>query len=318
MDHLDLRALDEIAADATVSPIEVDVAGWWCKAAPDLPFRRCNVARPPLGAGRDPSAVRAALVEVRAWYAAHGRRLIVQVSSADPDAAALDAVLAAEGLALEAPVHLQVATLADLAAPAGPNSVDRPGGAPPIDHVAPGAAAISGKSVDRRVGAPAIDHVAADAPAIDRPGGAGVGVEVRAGVDEPWARAYGAIHGGGSTQEARTAAYGRMLAALGDRALAATVVDESGATIGLGFGVVDRGWLGIFGMGTAPGHRRRGIASSIVRALAVAAAEHGATRAYLQVETDNAPAIACYERLGFATSHGYHYRSDAPDPDQGC
>ncbi len=60
---------------------------------------------------------------------------------------------------------------------------------------------------------------------------------MRTGVDEAWALAYGAIHGGGPVQEARTAAYGRMLAALGDRALAATV-DDGGLTVGLGFGVV--------------------------------------------------------------------------------
>lgn len=270
MDLLDQRALDEIASDATVSPIEADVAGWWCKAAPELPFRRCNVARPPLGAGRDAAGVRSAVAEVGAWYAGHGRRLIVQVSSADPEADALDAVLAELGLTVEAPVHVMVA-----AATAG-----------------------AGSAVGRSAGAA---HCA----------------EVRTGVDEAWALAYGAIHGGGPVQEARTAAYGRMLAALGDRALAATV-DEGGATVGLGFGVVDRGWVGIFGMGTSPTHRRRGIASAIVGALVREAAGRGASRAYLQVETDNAAAIACYHRLGFAVSHGYHYRSDHPDPDQGC
>ena len=266
MDVGDLRALDEIASGATPSPLEADVAGWWCKAAPDLPFRRCNVARPPLGAGDDPDKVRSALAAVRGWYAAIGQRTIVQVSSADPSADALDAILAAEGLAVEAPVHVMVAAL------------------------------------DRIVD-----------PSIVRPG-----AEVQAGVDEAWAHAYGVIHGGGATQEGRTAAYGRMLAAFGDRALAATVVDEQEATVGLGYGVLDRGWLGIFGMGTAPAHRRRGIASAIVRALADEATERGATRAYLQVETDNAAAIACYERLGFTVSHHYHYRSEGLDPTQGC
>ena len=274
MDVADLRALDEIASDATPSPIEADVAGWWCKAAPDLPFRRCNVARPPLGAGDDPERARTALAEVRAWYADIGQRTIVQVSSADPSASALDAVLAAEGLSIEAPVLVLVAAVGDLRA-----GVDHP---PPRDEIDPTSAVVA------------------------------------AGIDEPWARSFGVIHGGGATQEGRTAAYGRMLAAFGDRALAATVVDEQEATVGLGYGVLDRGWLGIFGMGTAPAHRRRGIASAIVRALADEATERGATRAYLQVETDNAAAIACYERLGFTVSHHYHYRSEGLDPTQGC
>jgi ribosomal protein S18 acetylase RimI-like enzyme len=288
VDPVALRRLDEIAGDATPGTVEEEVAGWWCKAAPDVPFRRANVVQPPVGAGLDPEACRSALAAVRTWCAERGQRLIVQVSSADPDAAVLDALLAAEGLVVEAPVHVLVADLAAL------KPVDRPGDAPAIDQVAPGT------------------------PTIDRPGGAGVAVAVRVGVDEPWARAHGAIPGGGPTQEVRTAAYGRMLAALGDRALAAAAVDERWATIGLGFGLVDRGWLGIFGMATDPAHRRRGIASSIVRALAASAIDRHAAHAYLQVETDNGGAIACYERLGFVRSHGYHYRSAGLDRTIGC
>ena len=76
--------------------------------------------------------------------------------------------------------------------------------------------------------------------------------------------------------------------------------------------------LGIFGMGTAPSHRRQGIATAVVDALLTAAAERGTQQAYLQVETANDGAIALYRRLGFERSHGYHYRSDGMDPEQGC
>jgi GNAT superfamily N-acetyltransferase len=34
----------------------------------------------------------------------------------------------------------------------------------------------------------------------------------------------------------------------------------------------------------------------------------GAVDAYLQVDADNAPALAFYERAGFWPHHGYHYR----------
>jgi ribosomal protein S18 acetylase RimI-like enzyme len=256
---VDARLLDEIAAAATVSPIEEDLGGWWCKAAPDLPFRRCNVALPADAAGLDRAAFDEVLPIVRRWYHERGRRLIVQVSSASPGSEQLDGWLAGEGLDVEAPVHILVA---------GSAPGDRPGRDP-----------------------------------------AGERVAVTAGIDGAWAAAYGDVHGGDATQRARTAAYGRMLAAFGDRALGASCAID-GRIVGVGFGVLDRGWMGVFGMGTSPEHRRQRIATSIVDALRAAAASLGADRAYLQVETDNPAAIALYEGLGFARSHGYHYRSE--------
>ncbi|HEX5616641.1 MAG TPA: GNAT family N-acetyltransferase [Acidimicrobiia bacterium] len=80
------------------------------------------------------------------------------------------------------------------------------------------------------------------------------------------------------------------------------------AVAGLGLGVFERGWLGVFGMATAPAHRRHGVASAVVRALAGAAAARGIRRAYLQVEQDNAGARALYEVLGFRHAYSYHYR----------
>ncbi|MEZ5184035.1 MAG: hypothetical protein R2702_19540 [Acidimicrobiales bacterium] len=42
----DLEALDEIASETTLR-LEAGIAGWWCKAAPDLPLlqRRPPTAR---------------------------------------------------------------------------------------------------------------------------------------------------------------------------------------------------------------------------------------------------------------------------------
>jgi ribosomal protein S18 acetylase RimI-like enzyme len=46
-------------------------------------------------------------------------------------------------------------------------------------------------------------------------------------------------------------------------------------------------------------------------------ASQGAAVAYLQVDTQNDPAIAVYRRLGFAPAYGYHYR-DAPGAPAGA
>lgn len=257
---MDRRRLDQIATAATPSPIEVEVAGWWCKAAPDLPFRRCNVAVPPHDAADDPEAFADGLDQVRRWYHGQGLRLIVQVSSARPGWGRVDSWLDGDGLGVEAPVHL-------MTRPIGPD--------------------------DR-------------APCPPR-------VRAAAGIDEPWAEAFGVVFGGGAVEVARTQAYGRMLGAFGDRALGASC-QVDGQIAGVGFGVLDDGWLGIYGMGTATAHRRRGIATDVVRALLSAGRGRGAGHAYLQVETGNADAIGLYEGLGFATSHGYHYRSEADGP----
>ena len=130
-----------------------------------------------------------------------------------------------------------------------------------------------------------------------------VEVSVSVGVDAVWAAEYGAVHGHDAVSRARVEAYGRMLADLGPSAVAA-VARRDGELAG--FGVRERGWLGVFGMGTAPAHRRRGVARAVLGALA----EGGDS--YLQVEVDNAPAQALYRGLGFTESHRYHYRVSAP------
>lgn len=289
----DLRLLDEIAADATVSPIEADVAGWRCKAAPELPFRRCNVASPPTDAGADGHSFTAALDEVRRWYHDRGLRLIVQVSTAMVHPAAVDGWLAADGLTVEAPVHILVSEAVSEAVPDAVPGQEAPSGQE-SPYVASGQRRGAGRS-ERRSAT----------------------VTVTAGIDETWADVSGVVHGGDATAHTRALAYGRMFAELGDRALGASAMLD-GQVVGVGFAVLDRGWLGIFGMGTAPAHRRQGIASDVVSALRAAAAARGVHRAYLQVEVDNAAALRLYEGLGFRHSHDYHYRSEGTDLSQGC
>lgn len=102
----------------------------------------------------------------------------------------------------------------------------------------------------------------------------------------------------------------RTEAARGSRGDAA---DQPGsASAGVGFAVLERGCAGVFGMGTAVAWRRRGVGGALLGALAIEARDRGATRLYLQVETDNDAAQGLYRGLGFTCSHGYHYRVSAP------
>ncbi|CAN5181491.1 GNAT family N-acetyltransferase [soil metagenome] len=84
-------------------------------------------------------------------------------------------------------------------------------------------------------------------------------------------------------------------------------MDIDGQTAALGATAVDGDWAGIFGMRTLPGHRRKGLARRILGALLDMAEGQGARRAYLQVEADNAPAIALYGGLGFSPAYCYRY-----------
>tara|TARA_R110002110_G_scaffold91244_14_gene237234 strand:+ start:1281 stop:2057 length:777 start_codon:yes stop_codon:yes gene_type:complete len=86
------------------------------------------------------------------------------------------------------------------------------------------------------------------------------------------------------------------------------VAIRDGQPVAAGLGVLQDGWLTILGMQTAPDHRRAGHAATILRGLADWAGGEGATKAVLQVESDNEPASRLYERAGFATAYDYHYR----------
>lgn len=87
---------------------------------------------------------------------------------------------------------------------------------------------------------------------------------------------------------------------------ALATVDGQAAAVGLG--VLERGWVGVFCMGTRTEFQRRGAAKAVLNALAAWGQAQGATQMYLQVMAKNQAAIALYEGVGFATTYQYHYR----------
>lgn len=86
-------------------------------------------------------------------------------------------------------------------------------------------------------------------------------------------------------------------------------IDAGGAPAAIGACAVDGDWAGLSVMRTSPAHRRQGLAARIVVALLARAHAAGARRLYLQVEAQNAGAIALYQRCGFAKAYGYRYWS---------
>jgi ribosomal protein S18 acetylase RimI-like enzyme len=135
------------------------------------------------------------------------------------------------------------------------------------------------------------------------------GIEIAERPDAAFAEAAAAGHDTERGARHRVLAYCRLLARLGPRGAAAIVRDADGTVAGTGFVVAERGWAGVFGMGTRPELRRRRVATLLLHALAEHAASLGAQRLYLQVEADNVPALALYAHAGFDAAYGYHYRS---------
>ncbi|SDE59549.1 Acetyltransferase (GNAT) family protein [Auraticoccus monumenti] len=122
---------------------------------------------------------------------------------------------------------------------------------------------------------------------------------VWADVLEPvWERAY-ARQRPGAPEAARQV--------LGAAGASFARVEEDGRVVAVGRLTVDGGWGGLSCIWVDPALRRRGLATSLTRALAARARREGAGSLYLQVEADNAAALVLYQRLGFTEHHRYRY-----------
>jgi len=128
-------------------------------------------------------------------------------------------------------------------------------------------------------------------------------VAVRDAVDAGFADVFAAA-GGGDPADARERleALARIAPPRGFARL-----DVAGAPAAIGACAVEGDWTGVFGMRTAREHRRQGLARRVFRALMAVSAAAGARRGYLQVEADNAAAIALYADEGFAEAYRYCY-----------
>lgn len=80
--------------------------------------------------------------------------------------------------------------------------------------------------------------------------------------------------------------------------------------------VVDGRWAGFAAVEVDPAQRRRGLATTVMAALARRALDEGASAAWLQVEADNAGARALYAGMGFAAHHAYHHFRAPQDPQE--
>jgi Predicted acetyltransferase len=129
-------------------------------------------------------------------------------------------------------------------------------------------------------------------------------IRVESALNDEWITAFFRLaHVRGDRRETITAMLKKILPATGYASL-----HVDGEIIAVGLGVLERGWVGLFDINTAGEHRRQGNASAIVRALSAWAVSCGVEKAYLQVVTENTPALALYEGMGFREAYRYWYR----------
>lgn len=77
--------------------------------------------------------------------------------------------------------------------------------------------------------------------------------------------------------------------------------------VAVGEATFDRDWLGLHALDVAPEHRRRGVATAVLRELLEWGAELGGSTAWLHVEVDNQAALELYRGFGFRGHHGCRY-----------
>jgi ribosomal protein S18 acetylase RimI-like enzyme len=147
--------------------------------------------------------------------------------------------------------------------------------------------------------------IGALAPVADRAEGAGVVLSREA--DEAWLARY---------QRKGVSEVALKVLGSGPSVWFATVPGTD-APAAIGRCVVDGRWASFAAVEVDPALRRRGLAGTVMAALARRALDEGASAAWLQVEEDNAGARALYAGMGFAAHHAYHHYREPAAPGSG-
>ncbi|WP_128980473.1 GNAT family N-acetyltransferase [Streptomyces roseicoloratus] len=124
-------------------------------------------------------------------------------------------------------------------------------------------------------------------------------VRLARSVDESWLRRYQRFGEPGP--------HVRAVLENGPSVWFASIPGTEGVPAAIGRCVVDGRWAGFLAVEVAPEHRRRGMATAVMTALARRALDEGASAAWLQVESDNDGARALYDGMGFTVHHHYHH-----------
>jgi len=86
------------------------------------------------------------------------------------------------------------------------------------------------------------------------------------------------------------------------------ILERDGVPVACGLGVLVDDAVGLFDLFTAEANRRCRLGSAVVGDILDWGCAHGARTAFLQVHSENEPALRLYERFGFTRTYPYWYR----------
>lgn len=78
--------------------------------------------------------------------------------------------------------------------------------------------------------------------------------------------------------------------------------------VSCGLGVIEQSFVGLYDIVTDRQYRNQGFGEQLVLNILKWAKKNGASHSYLQVVQANAPAIRCYDKLGYKKIYTYWYR----------
>lgn len=133
----------------------------------------------------------------------------------------------------------------------------------------------------------------------------GVTVDINNIISDTWIQALFTLKN--TTNIMHRSVVPSMYHAIPKKTLCASITLD-GRIAATGLGILDRDYIGIYAIHVHPEYRRKHLASTLCSSLLNAGRNAGARHAYLQVVSDNTPAIRLYSSLGFRYLYTYWFR----------
>lgn len=141
-----------------------------------------------------------------------------------------------------------------------------------------------------------------------QPDTSGIEVVIEPTMSAEWAADNARLHGEDPT---RSEVINQILNGLAIQSAFVRLIQQ-GETVALGRGALDQGWIAPYEIIVNERYRQQGLGKKLMLTILNWGKSRGAKQAYLQVMTDNAPAVRLYTSLGFSEQYTYWYLQTPP------